>query len=141
MSDEKLLKITGVGLVGLGKLRATSLSVRRRPPDAHTFVQLTPETGRKAPIAPVHRVRTSTGPRETKDRQMPDTAHATPVLDRLWTAMDTLLDAAELTPADSALERSIDAAIRQVARAIIPAKEAALLEQLAADRGAGAEAA
>jgi hypothetical protein len=72
---------------------------------------------------------------------MPDTAHATPVLDRLWTAMDTLLDAAELTPADSALERSIDAAIRQVARAIIPAKEAALLEQLAADRGAGAEAA
>ena len=72
---------------------------------------------------------------------MPDTANATPVLDRLWTAMDILLDAAELTPADSELELSIDAAIRQVARAIIPAKEAAaLLEQLATDRDAGAEA-
>jgi hypothetical protein len=71
---------------------------------------------------------------------MPDTANATPALDRLWTAMDILLDAAELTPADSELELSIDAAIRQVARAIIPAKEAAaLLEQLATDRDAGAE--
>ena len=71
---------------------------------------------------------------------MPDTAHATPVLDRLWTAMDILLDAAELTPADSELELSIDTAIRQVARAIIPAKEAAaLLEQLATDRDAAAE--
>ena len=70
---------------------------------------------------------------------MPQAAHPTPVLDRLWAALDELLDAAEITPAHSELELSIDTAIRQVARAIIPAKEAALLEQLAADREVGAE--
>jgi hypothetical protein len=72
---------------------------------------------------------------------MSDAAHATPVLDRLWTALDALLDAAEMTQAGSKLERSIEAATRQVARAIIPAKEAALLEQFASDRGVGAETA
>jgi hypothetical protein len=72
---------------------------------------------------------------------MPDPAHATPMLDRLWTALDALLDAAEMTPPDSPLGRRIDSAVRQVARAIIPAKEAALLEQLAADRGVSAETA
>jgi hypothetical protein len=72
---------------------------------------------------------------------MRDAAHATPVLDRLWTALDALLDAAEMTPADSKLERSIEAATRQVARAIIPAKEAALLEQFATERNVGAETA
>ena len=74
-----------------------------------------------------------------ENRKMSQAAHPTPVLDRLWAALDELLDAAEITPAHSELELSIDTAIRQVARAIIPAKEAALLEQLAADRGVGAE--
>jgi hypothetical protein len=70
---------------------------------------------------------------------MPEAAHPTPVLERLWAALDELLDAAEITPAHSELELSIDTAIRQVARAIIPAKEAAMLEQLASERGVGAE--
>lgn len=72
---------------------------------------------------------------------MPDATHTTPMLDRLWTALDALLDAAELATVESKLEASIEVAIRQVARAIIPAKEAAMLEQVAADRGVGAEAA
>ena len=71
---------------------------------------------------------------------MPQAAHPTPVLDRIWAALDELLDAAEMTPAHSELELSIDTAIRQVALAIIPAKEAALRDQFAAERGVGAEA-
>jgi len=62
----------------------------------------------------------------------------TPVLERLWAALDALLEAAEGTAEASALELSIDTAIRQVACAIVAAKEAALVEQRAPDRVVGA---
>jgi hypothetical protein len=65
---------------------------------------------------------------------MPDAALTTPVLDLLWTAMDALLDAADRVPAGSHLERRVEVAIRQCALALIPAKEAALLERFGADR-------
>jgi hypothetical protein len=65
---------------------------------------------------------------------MPDAALATPVLDLLWTAMDALLDAADHVPAASHLERCVEVAIRQCALAVIPAKEAALLERFEAAR-------
>jgi len=63
------------------------------------------------------------------DRQMSDTFLETPVLERLWAALDALLEAGEGTVDGSALELSIDSAIREVARAIVAAKAAALPEQ------------
>ncbi len=48
--------------------------------------------------------------------------------------MDALLDAADRVPAGSHLERRVEVAIRQCALALIPAKEAALLERFGADR-------
>jgi hypothetical protein len=62
---------------------------------------------------------------------MSDAFIETAVLERLWAALDALLEAAEDTADGSALELSIDTAIRQVACAIVAAKEAALLEQRA----------
>lgn len=62
----------------------------------------------------------------------------TPVLERLWAALDMLLEAAEGVADGSALELSLDAAIREVARAIVAAKEAALLQQRGPDHAAGA---
>ena len=62
----------------------------------------------------------------------------TPVLERLWAALDMLLEAAEGVADGSALELSLDAAIREVARAIVAAKEAALLPQRGPDHAAGA---
>ena len=71
---------------------------------------------------------------------MPAALLETPVLDRLWAALDALLEAAELTADGGELELSVDTAVREVARAIVAAKEAALLEQRASDGGAGAPA-
>jgi hypothetical protein len=65
---------------------------------------------------------------------MPDPPHATPIVDKLWIAMDALLDAADMVPAGTPLERSLEAAIRTCGRAIIPAKEAAMLEQMTRHR-------
>jgi hypothetical protein len=65
---------------------------------------------------------------------MPDAVDTTPLLDLLWTAMDALLDAADRVPPGSHLERRLELAIRQCALALIPAKEAALLERFAAAR-------
>ena len=45
----------------------------------------------------------------------------TPVLERLWAALDMLLEAAEVTADGSDLELSVDTAIREVARAIVAA--------------------
>jgi hypothetical protein len=69
---------------------------------------------------------------------MSDALLETPVLERLWAALDALLEAAEGVADGSALELSVDTAIREVARAIVAAKEAALLEQRGPDRAAGA---
>ena len=69
---------------------------------------------------------------------MSDAFLDTPVLERLWAALEALLEAAEGTADGSTLELSIDMAIRQVACAIVAAKEAALLEQRAPDRAVGA---
>ncbi len=74
------------------------------------------------------------------DRQMSDAFLETPVLERLWAALDALLEAAEETVDGSALELSIDSAIREVARAIVAAKVAALPEQHGPDRVAAAPA-
>jgi hypothetical protein len=71
------------------------------------------------------------------DRQMPDVLLETPVLERLWAALDMLLEAAEDTADGSALELSVDTGIREVARAIVAAKKAAL-ERSAGDRVVGA---
>jgi hypothetical protein len=65
---------------------------------------------------------------------MPEAVDTTPLLDLLWTAMDALLDATDRVPAGSHLERRLELAIRQCALALIPAKEAALLERFAAAR-------
>lgn len=65
---------------------------------------------------------------------MSDTFLETPVLERLWAALDALLEAGEGTVDGSALELSIDSAIREVARAIVAAKAAALPEQHGAGR-------
>jgi hypothetical protein len=69
---------------------------------------------------------------------MADVFLETPVLERLWAALDMLLEAAEGVADGSTLELSLDAAIREVARAIVAAKEAALLEQRGPDGAAGA---
>lgn len=69
---------------------------------------------------------------------MSDVLLETPVLERLWAALDMLLEAAEVTVDGSALELSLDTAIREVARAIVAAKVAALPEQCEADRTVGA---
>ena len=61
---------------------------------------------------------------------MPDQPQAMTVLELLWAAMDALMDAAERAPAEGEIERRLEVAIRQCALAIIPAKEAALLEEL-----------
>jgi len=68
---------------------------------------------------------------------MSDALLETPVLERLWAALDALLEAADGVADGSALELSVDTAIREVARAIVAAKEAALLEQRASDQAAG----
>jgi hypothetical protein len=69
---------------------------------------------------------------------MSDAILETPVLERLWAALDALLEAADGVADGSALELSVDTAIREVARAIVAAKEAALLEQGAPDHAARA---
>jgi hypothetical protein len=69
---------------------------------------------------------------------MSDVLHETPVLERLWAALDALLEAGEVTDDGSALELSIDTAIREVARAIVAAKVAALPDRREADRAVGA---
>jgi hypothetical protein len=61
-------------------------------------------------------------------------SQATTMLDLLWAAMDALMDAADRAPADGEIERRLEVAIRQCALAIIPAKEAALLEEFEAAR-------
>ena len=68
---------------------------------------------------------------------MSDVFLDTPVLERLWAALDMLLEAAEVTADGSDLELSVDTAIREVARAIVAAKEAALLERRGPDREVG----
>jgi len=65
---------------------------------------------------------------------MPETSQATTMLDLLWAAMDALMDAAERAPADGEIERRLEVAIRQVALAIIPAKQAAMLAEFEAGR-------
>jgi hypothetical protein len=65
---------------------------------------------------------------------MSDQPEATTVLELLWAAMDALMDAAERAPADGEIERRLEVAIRQCALAIIPAKEAALLDDFEASR-------
>jgi hypothetical protein len=65
---------------------------------------------------------------------MPDQPEATTVLELLWAAMDALMDAAERAPADGEIERRLEVAIRQCALAIIPAKEAALLNDFESSR-------
>jgi hypothetical protein len=69
---------------------------------------------------------------------MSDVFLETPVLERLWAALDMLLEAAEVTADGSVLELSLDTGIREVARAIVAAKEAARLERRGADRAVGA---
>jgi hypothetical protein len=69
---------------------------------------------------------------------MSDVFLETPVLERLWAALDMLLEAAEVAAEGSVLELSLDTGIREVARAIVAAKEAALLERRGADRAVGA---
>ena len=71
---------------------------------------------------------------------MSDVFLDTPVLERLWAALDMLLEAAEVTADGSDLELSVDTAIREVARAIVAAKVAALPEQRGPDRVVGAPA-
>ena len=95
---------------------------------------------RKAPTARAAHVRTSIRTREATDRQMSDVFLETPVLERLWAALDILLEAAEVTADGSDLELSLDTGIREVARAIVAAKEAARLERRGADRAVGAAA-
>jgi hypothetical protein len=69
---------------------------------------------------------------------MPDVFPETPVLERLWAALDMLLEVAEVTVDGSALELSLDTAIREVARAIVAAKVAALPEWSGEGRAVGA---
>ncbi|HVC84000.1 MAG TPA: hypothetical protein VNC12_02010 [Solirubrobacteraceae bacterium] len=69
---------------------------------------------------------------------MSDAFLETPVLERLWAALDMLLEAAELTADGSVLELSVDTAIREVACAIVAAKAAALPGRREADRATGA---
>jgi len=71
---------------------------------------------------------------------MSDAFVDTPLLERLWAALEALLEAAEGTAEGSTLELSIDLAIRQVACAIVAAKEVALLEQRAPAGAVGAPA-
>jgi hypothetical protein len=71
-----------------------------------------------------------------KGSQMPDTTEATTVLELLWAAMDALMDAADRAPTGSEIDRRLEVAIRQCALAIIPAKEAAMLEEFEANRAA-----
>ena len=65
---------------------------------------------------------------------MPERSEATTMLNLLWKAMDALMDAADNAPDDGEIERRLEVAIRQCALAIIPAKEAAALEELGAAR-------
>ncbi|HEY7968137.1 MAG TPA: hypothetical protein VID68_14035 [Solirubrobacteraceae bacterium] len=65
---------------------------------------------------------------------MPETTDATTVLDLLWAAMDALMDAADRAPTGGEIDRRLEVAIRQCALAIIPAKEAAMLEEFEANR-------
>ena len=65
---------------------------------------------------------------------MPEKTQATTVLDLLWAAMDALMDAADRAVTGSEIDRRLEVAIRQCALAIIPAKEAAMLEEFEANR-------